>query len=155
LSCLSSFIQNWKAYLFFFQFHAQSLTKTLKQCTYQLKMKYKYQSILPFGHTGEVKCFTDWFQIFERKNIFEHTDGAWAIISLTKYSVRNFWTHLNACIWRSQSDFSRCMAAISWFVYRLYKVFKLNEDLTLSLPEGYCFIVHLFARGFSKKLLYN
>jgi hypothetical protein len=33
-----------KAYLFFFQFHAQSLTKTLKQCTYQLEIKYKYQS---------------------------------------------------------------------------------------------------------------
>jgi hypothetical protein len=27
-----------------------------------------------------------------------------------------------------------------------------ENKLTLSLPEGYCFIVHLFARGFSKKL---
>jgi hypothetical protein len=31
---------------------------------------------------------------------------------------------------------------------------NLDPTLTLSLPEGYCFIGHLFARGFSKKLLY-
>jgi hypothetical protein len=48
-----------KAHLLFFQLHALSLTKTLKQCTYQLKIKYKYQSILPIGHTGKVKRFTD------------------------------------------------------------------------------------------------
>jgi hypothetical protein len=30
----------------------------------------------------------------------------------------------------------------------------LINILTLSLPEGFCFIDYLFARGFSKKLLY-
>jgi hypothetical protein len=37
-----------KAYLLFFQFHAQSYTKTLKQCTYQFKIKYKHQSIFVY-----------------------------------------------------------------------------------------------------------
>jgi hypothetical protein len=41
-----------EAYLLFFQLHGLSLTKTFKQCTYQLKIKYKYQAISLIGHTG-------------------------------------------------------------------------------------------------------
>jgi hypothetical protein len=40
-----------------------------------------HQSIIAYNsHIGEVKPFTDWFQIFERKNIFVLAGGAWANI---------------------------------------------------------------------------
>jgi hypothetical protein len=67
-----------KAYLLFFQFHI----KTLKQCTYQFKIKYKHQSIIVYQPCWLSKVLYRLIPNFERKNIFEHTDGIWAIISL-------------------------------------------------------------------------
>jgi hypothetical protein len=80
-----------------------SVTKTIKRCNYQFKIKYNVQTKSIFAN----QRFTDPFQIFEQKNKFLHADSSLANILFEIFDLFKHFLHSNG-----QSYFMQCVKTL-------------------------------------------